>query len=149
MGSTNHDSNQWLSMTEETLFMHDGLVRVSDLVELPFEITDASVENDNDDHELLSFDSKTPQELSQRLLTICRAKNNAYYRLLQYRTSAVKGLWKAQIQVAVDIENEKKSTSKEETIALLKKQGLLKESENASFSTRVSLLLVTTYSVTK
>ena len=32
------DSSQWLSVKEETIFLHDGLIRVTDLAELPSEI---------------------------------------------------------------------------------------------------------------
>lgn len=32
------DSAQWLSVKEETIFLHDGLIRVTDLAELPSEI---------------------------------------------------------------------------------------------------------------
>lgn len=39
MGSlTAGDSAQWLSVKEETIFLHDGLIRVTDLAELPSEI---------------------------------------------------------------------------------------------------------------
>lgn len=137
MSVSSQDTSQWLSVTEETLFMHDGIVRVSDLVELPLDIG-----SNTEEQELISFDSKSPQELSERLLAVCGNQNNAYTRLLEYRLSAVKGLWKAQIQVAQDEENERENASKEETIALLKRQGIWKEVEPAPFSTRVSLLLV-------
>lgn len=38
MGSGAIDSSQWLSVKEETIFLHDGLIRVTDLAELPSEI---------------------------------------------------------------------------------------------------------------
>lgn len=38
MGSGVVDSSQWLSVKEETIFLHDGLIRVTDLAELPSEI---------------------------------------------------------------------------------------------------------------
>lgn len=38
MGSGAVDSSQWLSVKEETIFLHDGLIRVTDLAELPSEI---------------------------------------------------------------------------------------------------------------
>lgn len=38
MGSGAVDSSQWLSVKEETVFLHDGLIRVTDLAELPSEI---------------------------------------------------------------------------------------------------------------
>lgn len=38
MGSGAVDTSQWLSVKEETIFLHDGLIRVTDLAELPSEI---------------------------------------------------------------------------------------------------------------
>lgn len=38
MASGAVDSSQWLSVKEETIFLHDGLIRVTDLAELPSEI---------------------------------------------------------------------------------------------------------------
>lgn len=38
MGYGAIDSSQWLSVKEETIFLHDGLIRVTDLAELPSEI---------------------------------------------------------------------------------------------------------------
>jgi len=138
MSGTFQDSCQWLSVTEETLFLHDGLIRVTDLVELPRDVNN-SQEGDN---EVITFDLKTPKELSDRLLAVCGTQNNAYSRLLEYRLNALRGYWNAQKQVLVDDQQERDGATHEETIALLKKQGLFKEPEQASFSTRISVLLV-------
>lgn len=138
MASHVQDNSQWLSVTEETLFLHDGLLRVTDLVELP---RDVNTVNELD-REVISFDSKSPFELSDKLKTVCGTHNNAYTRLLEYRLNALKGLWNAQKQISLGEQSERNESTHEETIALLKKQGLWKEVEQASFSTRVSLLLV-------
>lgn len=42
------DSAQWLSVKEETIFLHDGLIRVTDLAELPSEILGAPEAADTD-----------------------------------------------------------------------------------------------------
>lgn len=139
MSAASQDTSQWLSVTEETLFMHDGIVRVSDLVELPIDMGTATGE---EDQELVSFDSKSPEELCERLLAVCGNQNNSYTRLLEYRLSALKGLWKAQLQIAHDEDTDRETSTREETIQMLKKQGIWKEPDPASFSTRVSLLLV-------
>ncbi|XP_013380029.1 probable E3 ubiquitin-protein ligase HECTD4 isoform X2 [Lingula anatina] len=136
MAGSSQDNSQWLSVTEETLFLHDGLIRVTDLVELPHDVSSVS------DHEVVTFDSKSPEELSEKLKTVCGTQNNAYTRLLEYRLNALRGLWNAQRQIAIEEQNERNISTHEETIQLLKKQGLWKEPEQASFSTRVSLLLV-------
>ena len=58
MSGGNIDNSQWLSVTEQTLFLHDGLIRVTDLVELPYDIN----ASDQADGEVVSFDSKSPSE---------------------------------------------------------------------------------------
>ena len=137
MASQGQETCQWLSVTEETLFLHDGLMRVTDLVELPQDVNTQDSEN-----EVISFDLKNPSELSERLLAVCGTHNNAYSKLLEYRLNALRGLWNAQRQICAEEENERENVNTEETIAILKKQGLWKEPEQASFSTRISVLLV-------
>ena len=140
MAAGSQDSSQWLSVTEETVFLHDGLVRVTDLIDLPHDVsTDCSHGDDND---LVTFDTKNPQELSERLMAVCGNQNNAYARLLEYRLNALRGLWNAQLQVAMEEHSERDGSNNAETVALLKKQGLWREPEQSSFSTRVGLLLV-------
>ncbi|KAM7391556.1 hypothetical protein PAMP_022238 [Pampus punctatissimus] len=119
MGSGAVDSSQWLSVKEETIFLHDGLIRVTDLAELPSEIG-------------VSEQGDTEQE------------SNAYARLLEYRLNALRGLWGAQRQLALEEQQEREGTggADEETLALLKRQGLLQQPEQAPFTSRVGLLLV-------
>lgn len=138
MSGTGQDSSQWLSVTEETLFLHDGLIRVTDLVELPHDVNNSH----EGEHEVVNFDSKSPVELSDKLMNVCGTQNNAYARLLEYRLNALRGFWEAQHQIAVEEQEERDSATQEETVQLLKRHGLWKEPEQASFSTRVSLLLV-------
>ena len=138
MSASALDHSEWLTVTEETLFLHDGLIRVTDLVELPLDVNSTQ----ETDHELVTFDSKNPTELSEKLHNVCGTQNNAYSRLLEYRLNALRGYWNAHHQIAVEEQHERDSASHEETIVLLKKHGLWKESEPASFSTRVGLLLV-------
>lgn len=138
MATAMQENCQWLSVTEEALFLHDGLMRVSDLVALPHDVNNSQ----DPDSEVISFDLKNPEELSERLLVVCGTHNNAYAKLLEYRLNALRGLWSAQKQVAADDESEKESSSTEDAIVLLRKQGLLKDPDQVSFSTRVSILLV-------
>lgn len=138
MSGSGQDNSQWLPVTEETLFLHDGLIRVTDLVELPLDVNTAH----EVDTEVVTFDSKSPAELSDKLHNVCGTQNNAFGRLLEYRLNALRGYWNAQQQIAIDEQTERESTSHDETITLLKKHGLWKEPEQASFTTRVSLLLV-------
>lgn len=136
------DSTQWLSVNEEALFLHDGLIRVTDLVELPRDVSASQTDTEN---EVVSFDTKDPGELTERLLAVCGKHNNAYAysRLLEYRLNALKGLWSAHRHLNSNVEQmEREASSHEETIALLKKQGIWQQVEQVSFSSRVGLLLV-------
>ncbi|XP_038054835.1 probable E3 ubiquitin-protein ligase HECTD4 isoform X2 [Patiria miniata] len=143
MASGTTDSTQWMCVNEESLFLHDGLIRVTDLVQLPRDVTTSS-EADRE-NEVVSFDTKDPAELTERLLSVCGTNNNAYAysRLMEYRLNALKGLWNAHRQINSNIEQiEKEASSHEESISLLKKQGLWQQPEQVSFSSRVGLLLV-------
>ncbi|XP_058014322.1 probable E3 ubiquitin-protein ligase HECTD4 isoform X2 [Ahaetulla prasina] len=135
------DSAQWLSVKEETIFLHDGLIRVTDLAELPSEIIGVAEPGDTE-LEILTFETKNPTELSERLRAICGNQSNAYARLLEYRLNALRGLWNAQRQLALEEQHERESPGDEEALALLKRQGLLQQSEQAPFTSRMGLLLV-------
>ncbi|KAL3856755.1 hypothetical protein ACJMK2_011476 [Sinanodonta woodiana] len=138
MSNIGPETCQWLSVNEETLFLHDGLIRVTDLVEVPKDVNSAQ----EGEHEVITFDMKNLSELSDRLLAVCGTQNNAYAKLLEYRLNALRGYWNAQKQLSIEEQSERESNTNEETIALLKKQGIWKEAEQASFSTRISVLLV-------
>ncbi|RXM96373.1 hypothetical protein EOD39_15763 [Acipenser ruthenus] len=140
MGSPAVDSSQWLSVKEETIFLHDGLIRVTDLAELPSEI--GVSEPGDTEQEILTFETKNPTELAERLRTVCGNQSNAYARLLEYRLNALRGLWNAQRQLALEEQQERESSGDEETVALLKRQGLLQQPEQAPFTSRMGLLLI-------
>uniref|UniRef100_A0A8B9YSU9 HECT domain E3 ubiquitin protein ligase 4 n=1 Tax=Bos mutus grunniens TaxID=30521 RepID=A0A8B9YSU9_BOSMU len=135
------DPGTWLSVKEETIFLHDGLIRVTDLAELPSEILGAPEAADTD-LEILTFETKNPTELAERLRSVCGNQSNAYARLLEYRLNALRGLWNAQRQLALEEQHERESSGDEETLALLKRQGLLQQPEQAPFTSRMGLLLV-------
>ncbi|XP_038229205.1 probable E3 ubiquitin-protein ligase HECTD4 isoform X1 [Dermochelys coriacea] len=135
------DSAQWLSVKEETIFLHDGLIRVTDLAELPSEIVGVAEPGDTE-LEILTFETKNPTELAERLRSVCGNQSNAYARLLEYRLNALRGLWNAQRQLALEEQHERENSGDEETLALLKRQGLLQQPEQAPFTSRMGLLLV-------
>ncbi|XP_063042342.1 probable E3 ubiquitin-protein ligase HECTD4 isoform X2 [Engraulis encrasicolus] len=154
MGSGAVDSSQWLSVKEETIFLHDGLIRVTDLAELPSEI--GVSEQGDTEQEILTFETKNPVELAERLRAVCGNQSNAYARLLEYRLNALRGLWGAQRQLALEEQQDRdpgvpgpsapgpvvgsggggaggsgiggssgNAGSDEEALALLKRQGVL------------------------
>ncbi|KAL1270511.1 hypothetical protein QQF64_029527 [Cirrhinus molitorella] len=161
MGSGAVDSSQWLSVKEETIFLHDGLIRVTDLAELPSEI--GVSEQGESEQEILTFETKNPVELAERLRAVCGNQSNAYTRLLEYRLNALRGLWGAQRQLALEEQQEHDGVvpgstggADDETMALLKRQGFLQPqhhhhphhppmpagTDQAPFTSRVGLLLV-------
>ncbi|KAM7332053.1 hypothetical protein ACRRTK_008761 [Alexandromys fortis] len=91
---------------------------------------------------ILTFETKNPTELAERLRSVCGNQSNAYARLLEYRLNALRGLWNAQRQLALEEQHEREGSGDEETLALLKRQGLLQQPEQAPFTSRVGLLLV-------
>lgn len=97
--------------------------------------------------------------------SVCGNQSNAYARLLEYRLNALRGLWGAQRQVALEEQQERDGATAgagtgtgadEETLTLLKRQGLLQQqyqqshhhsslpssSDQAPFTSRVALLLI-------
>ncbi|KAH0502250.1 putative E3 ubiquitin-protein ligase HECTD4 [Microtus ochrogaster] len=92
--------------------------------------------------QILTFETKNPTELAERLRSVCGNQSNAYARLLEYRLNALRGLWNAQRQLALEEQHEREGSGDEETLALLKRQGLLQQPEQAPFTSRVGLLLV-------
>ena len=139
------DNAQWLSVTEESLFMHDGLVRVSNLIELPHNITsNLGVSNVDAETGIAAYDTKTEPELSEKLLSVCATQNYSYTWFLEYRLNALCGLWTAQQNLAPPIQYVfgKDGPITEDVIAALKKQGLWKEPDQAAFTQRVGFLML-------
>uniref|UniRef100_A0A8C3LA48 HECT domain E3 ubiquitin protein ligase 4 n=1 Tax=Chrysolophus pictus TaxID=9089 RepID=A0A8C3LA48_CHRPC len=91
---------------------------------------------------ILTFETKNPTELAERLRSVCGNQSNAYARLLEYRLNALRGLWNAQRQLALEEQHDRESSGDEEALALLKRQGLLQQPEQAPFTSRMGLLLV-------
>lgn len=77
MGSGAVDSSQWLSVKEETVFLHDGLIRVTDLAELPSEIG-ASEQGDTEQEVGDSISAKAPHRSSFTSLIHSRRCHRAF-----------------------------------------------------------------------
>ena len=124
------ESNRWSSVTLDTLLLHDGLQRVTDLVELPDDVQQGSSDQSV---EIISFDSNNPQELAEQLKSFCSKRNLAYGQLLQYRLNAIVGLWRSQRDENKEepVSERDRDTDDERSV-----------SETVPFTSRVSLLLV-------
>lgn len=117
-------------MTLDSLLLHDGLQRVTDLVELPADVQQGSGDQSV---EIISFDSNNPHELAEQLKSFCSKRNLAYGQLLQYRLNAIVGLWRSQ-----------RDENKEESVGEREKENEEERSvsESVPFTSRISLLLV-------
>ncbi|GAB6029828.1 putative E3 ubiquitin-protein ligase HTD4 [Chamberlinius hualienensis] len=166
ISSSLENYSQWLSIDEVSLFLHDGLVRASDLIEIPEEtlknnrntslvtngvgtVSNSGAAELEQVSAVIAFDTRSPKELSDRILSLCGTRNNAYVQLVAYRVNALRGLWNAQRQLAVEQEEKAESststTAGDDHISLNKKQilsGLWHANDTPSFTSRLGLLLV-------
>ena len=125
------DSHQWDGVTEDSLFLNDGLLRVADLITIPPEICSA------DSASNITWDVETSIELSSHQLAkqiekMYCYKSSSYQRFQDYRLCALKGFWKS-----LKSEQELEPTVSSTSIAL--------KAQNTSplpFTSRVSLLLI-------
>ena len=129
------DLFQWLSLTEHDILLHNGLLRATGLIPVPSGITYQT----DEDRELPSFDSKTPDELASILDNQCSEQGASFANLMEYRLNALKGLWKARRQLT---SLEASSTEQQTSSA---SQGGVQDDSNTSpqsFASVVALILV-------
>lgn len=62
-------------------------------------------------------------------MSVCATQSNTFAQLLEYRLNAILGLWKAHNILAIEQTGRVTSLNNEETISLLKKQGLLQQGQ--------------------
>ncbi|KAL5256674.1 hypothetical protein ACHWQZ_G011808 [Mnemiopsis leidyi] len=125
------DSHQWDGVTEDSLFLNDGLLRVADLISIPPEICSA------DSASNITWDVETSIELSSNQLAkqiekMYCYKSSSYQRFQDYRLCALKGFWES-----LKSEQELEPTVSSTSIAM--------KTQNSSplpFTSRVSLLLI-------
>lgn len=125
------DAHQWDGITEDSLFLNDGLLRVADLITIPPEICSA----DSAGH--ISWDVETSVELSSQQLAkqiekMYCYKSSSYQRFQDYRLCALKGFWESQLP-----EQDLEPTISSSSIALK-----AQNSSSLPFTSRVSLLLI-------
>lgn len=121
---------QWLAVSEDRLLLHDGLVRVADLVPVPNGVTELGEE----DYDLPVLDGKTPTELATIIQKECSTKNTVYASLIEYRRSALKGLWQALKEFEIKRASSAASESNTPTQSSTNQTG--------SFASRISLVLI-------
>eukprot|EP00092_Neocalanus_flemingeri_P030552 GFUD01033172.1.p1 GENE.GFUD01033172.1~~GFUD01033172.1.p1 ORF type:complete len:4225 (-),score=861.78 GFUD01033172.1:307-12981(-) len=86
---------QWLGLCEETILLQDGLLRLTDLVEVSPEALKL-LDVQSKVQQILSLETKDSNELCEKIENLCKSESNGFGVLLKYRLNALKGLWKAR-----------------------------------------------------
>eukprot|EP00091_Calanus_sinicus_P020356 TRINITY_DN5505_c0_g1_i1.p1 TRINITY_DN5505_c0_g1~~TRINITY_DN5505_c0_g1_i1.p1 ORF type:complete len:303 (-),score=51.46 TRINITY_DN5505_c0_g1_i1:96-1004(-) len=89
------DVLQWLGLREETILLQDGLLRLTDLVEVSPEALNL-LDVQAKVQQILSLETKDSNELCEKIENLCKSESNGFTVLLKYRLNALKGLWKAR-----------------------------------------------------
>ena len=81
----------WLSVSEESLFITDGIIYLKDLLRPP-ENSESRAQFDREIQKLLALESD-PEQLSDKIGEICRSQSNVCSQLTSYRLSALLSIW--------------------------------------------------------
>ena len=125
------DLQQWDGVTEDSLFLNDGLLRVADLISVPPDICSGQTNPQLSWSTDSSSDTSSAQ-LAKEIEEIYCYRSSCYQRYQDYRLCALKGYWEAQksVQKVQPIISNSCSFAKS-----LDKQ-------NLPFTSRISLLLI-------
>ena len=126
------DTHQWDGVTEDSLFLNDGLLRVADLISIPPEISSADC---NAGRGLLDVETSvelSPQQLAKQIEKMYCYNSSSYQRFQDYRLCALKGFWESQ-----KTENDTETTISSTSFSV-KTQNV----NQLPFTSRVSLLLI-------
>ena len=74
---------QWLGITEESILLQDGLLRISDMVEVPPEAL-KPCDQETKTQQILSLENRNTEDLCVRIEQFCRSESNTFKNLLQY-----------------------------------------------------------------
>lgn len=129
----------WSSVTEQSIFLNDGLKFVVEVLQPPPVSTEHTTFVDCISEQ--KFDTSSNAELSKRLLTTCALQYGSYYRFFSYRQRALLGLWRSQrakltrlsLKISRPPGGAKLSAISDKTKG---------QQPNVSFSSHVSLLLL-------
>ena len=90
-----NEVSQWLGLREETILLQDGLLRLTDLIEVSQEALNL-LDLQAKVQQILSLETKDSNELCEKIENLCKSESNGFNVLLKYRINALKGLWKAR-----------------------------------------------------
>lgn len=142
--ATTAGSDAWCSVTEQSIFLDDGLKFVVEVLQPPPISAERSAFVECiSDHK---FETSSNAELSKRLLNACALQHGSYYKFFNYRQLALLGLWHSQKSKILTTLSSKISRPPAGSHGGLKaSKGDVKpkgQLQDVSFSSHVSLLLL-------
>ena len=132
--------SQWLGITEESILLQDGLLRISDMVEVPPEAL-KPCDQETKTQQILSLENRNTEDLCVRIEQFCRSESNTFKNLLQYRLNALKGLWKARHKLQL-LERENSKNIEDTACNTVKQRKHASNDSATNFSSKLSLLLI-------
>ena len=125
---------RWQCVSEESLLLHDDLVKLADHIPLPAGVALRSAGSSSEaDYGLPLLDGKSPQELATIIHSECAARSSTFSSLMEYRLNALRCLWATL----------RKTDSKDTTSKKGEESDQPKPSQHSEqFSSRISLLLI-------
>lgn len=134
------DSDVWSSVTEQSIFLDDGLKFLAEVLQPPSISTERSTFVECiSEHK---FETSSNAELSKRLLNACALQHSSYYKLFSYRQRALLGLWQSQKSKITTLSSK---NSRPPAVGPKVSTGDVKPKahlQDVSFSSHVSLLLL-------
>lgn len=130
------DSDAWSSVSEQSIFLDDGLKFLVEVLQPPAISTEHSTFVERiSEHK---FETSSNAELRKRLLKTCALQHSSYYKLFDYRQRALLGLWQSQKSKIIPLSSKNSCPP-----AVDSKEGKPKVPfQDDSFSSHVSLLLL-------
>ena len=129
---------RWQCVSEESLLLHDDLVKLADHIPLPTGVAVRSGGSSNEaDYGLPLLDGKSPQELATVIHSECAARSTTFSSLMEYRLNALRCLW-----ASLRKPDKKDTTSPKKGEESADSQSKQNQQHSEQFSSRISLLLI-------
>ena len=130
-------SDAWSSVTEQSIFLDDGLKFVVEVLQPPPVSTQQTAFAECiSEHK---FDTSSNAELSKRLLNTCALQHSSYYKFFSYRQSALLGFWQSRKAKLTKLSLK---ISRPPAGSKVPATGDRPKGQDVSFSSHVSLLLL-------
>ena len=135
------DLAQWLGITEESILLQDGLLRLTDLLQVPSAALH-QLDKEVRVQQIVSADNKNLSELCSRLESLCRAEHSDTTNLLQYRLTGLRALWRARREISQWEADNGRSLEEAASLTVRQRKSASHSDTATVFSSRLSLLLI-------